>query len=84
MENSNLSIFPNPITDRSVIVCKPNEKILNFVLYDDQLRQLKEFTEAQSSLEINREGLATGIYFAKVQVLISSGISVEWLKVVVE
>ncbi len=84
VENSNLSIFPNPITDRSVIVCKPNEKILNFVLYDDQLRQLKEFTEAQSSLEINREGLATGIYFAKVQVLISSGISVEWLKVVVE
>ena len=81
-EDYAVRIFPNPVRDHSVIECKGNENIIGFILYDAQMRKVKEFKKEQSTITIDRDKLVSGTYFGRVELESASGISVQWIKVV--
>lgn len=81
-EDYAVRIFPNPVRDHSVIECKGNENIIGFILYDAQMRKVKEFKREQSTIKIDRDKLVSGTYFGRVELESASGISVQWIKVV--
>ena len=54
--------LPNPVRDHSVIECKGNENIIGFILYDAQMRKVKEFKREQSTIKIDRDKLVSGTY----------------------
>ena len=60
---SQLSISPNPATDKIIITNTSNKKVINISVYD---LSGKKLFEAESASEINISTYVPGTYFAKI------------------
>ncbi len=83
-EKSTFRIFPNPVSLNSIIECAPDKKILNFELYNGQMQKVKEQNSYSSEIKLDRDGLISGIYFAKIQLVSLEGKTIKWIKIIVE
>jgi photosystem II stability/assembly factor-like uncharacterized protein len=67
-QSKNVTVFPNPLTDRSELKINPDLLVdhcqLSFTLYDQKGRKVKQINNIKTSkIEITRENLSPGIYF---------------------
>ncbi|MCK4678988.1 MAG: T9SS type A sorting domain-containing protein, partial [Bacteroidales bacterium] len=67
-QSKNVTIFPNPLTDRSELKINPDLLVdhcqLSFILYDPKGRKVKQINNIKTSkIEITRGNLSPGIYF---------------------
>lgn len=65
---NNVTVFPNPLTETSIIKINPdllvNHSQLHFILYDQKGRKVKQIKNIKTpEIEITRVNLSPGLYF---------------------
>lgn len=74
---SQLSISPNPATDKIIITNTSNKKVINISVYD---LSGKKLFEAESASEINISTYVPGTYFAKITMDNGSIVPIRFVK----
>lgn len=64
--SNNIRIFPNPAEDNITIDLDKNSSMATIAIYDITGKQVRTYSTTSDKLNINRDGLTSGMYFLNI------------------